>query len=172
MTRSSRSATAPFMPHRHVAEFRLGAQGHHRLYGEDVRPRASRPKRSPRCCSMSASKLYGGQPGDMRTTVGLQSKSARASCVNLMIGPPSTTRGSSTKMHEALFSPRAGKRIVCGGTTTRSPRKYLGKEPVNATPRIPRIPMFRPPRPSKGVDLGHRGRHHHEQGCRVREGLP
>lgn len=91
--------------------------------------------------------LYGGHPGDDTTVACVKIRNRQQ--VNLMIGPPSD-RKDVNKM-QALFHSKAGKHIVCGGTTSTITAEYL-KKPMIADldyldPEIPPIAKI------EGVDL-------------------
>ncbi len=72
-------------------------------------------------------KLYGGKPGDDATAVVI--KVRKREPVNILFGPPSNRDDANRMM--ALFFAKAGKHIVCGGTTSSIVSKYLGK-PIKA----------------------------------------
>lgn len=73
-------------------------------------------------------KLYGGKPGDDATAVVV--KVRKREPVNILFGPPSNRDDCNRMM--ALFFSKAGKHIVCGGTTSSIVSKYLGK-PIRAS---------------------------------------
>lgn len=93
-------------------------------------------------------RLYEGEPGDDTTVAAVRIKPRCP--VNLMIGPPADPKDVNKMM--ALFFSKEGKRIVCGGTTSKLAADYLGK-PVrasldyNADPEIPPIAFI------DGIDL-------------------
>lgn len=93
-------------------------------------------------------RLYEGEPGDDTTVAAVRIKPRCP--VNLMIGPPADPKDVNKMM--ALFFSKEGKRIVCGGTTSKLAAEYLGK-PVrasldyNADPEIPPIAFI------EGIDL-------------------
>ncbi|MCI6907593.1 MAG: SpoIIE family protein phosphatase [Clostridiaceae bacterium] len=93
------------------------------------------------------SRLYGGKPGD--DTTALTVRIRRREPMNLLIGPPSN-RDDCDKMMSLFFS-KAGKHIVCGGTTSTIAAKFLGK------PLIPHLDFVDPDVPPtaeiEGVDL-------------------
>ncbi len=68
-------------------------------------------------------KLYGGEPGDDATACAIRIR--KRNPVNILFGPPAN-RDDCNKMM-ALFFSKAGKHIVCGGTTASIVAKYLGK---------------------------------------------
>jgi len=72
--------------------------------------------------------LYGGKPGDDATACVV--KIRKREPMNLMFGPPSNRNDSDNMM--SLFFSKAGKHIVCGGTTASIAAKYLGK-PLKAS---------------------------------------
>lgn len=92
-------------------------------------------------------RLYGGKPGDDTTACTIRIR--KRAPVNLMIGPPAS-RDDCGKMMSLFFS-KAGKHIVCGGTTSSIAAEYLGK------PLIPRLDFPDPEVPPiadlEGVDL-------------------
>jgi len=93
-------------------------------------------------------RLYGGMPGDDTSACAVRIRPRRT--VNLMIGPPSDPNDLAA-MHEAFFE-RAGKHIICGGTTGTLAAEYLKKplrtsEPLYFDPEIP------PTATIEGVDL-------------------
>ena len=69
-------------------------------------------------------KLYGGQPGDDATACVVRIR--KRAPVNLLFGPPRNRDDANRMM--ALFFSKEGKHIVCGGTTSSSAAKFLGKE--------------------------------------------
>ena len=93
-------------------------------------------------------RLYEGEPGDDTTVAAVRIKPRCP--VNLMIGPPADPKDVNRMM--ALFFSKEGKRIVCGGTTSKLAAEYLGK-PIrasldyNADPEIPPIAFI------DGIDL-------------------
>ena len=73
-------------------------------------------------------RLYGGKPGDDATVCVAR---IRKRCpVNIMFGP-SSDKNDSMRMASLFFS-KAGKHIVCGGTTSTIVSKYLNK-PIKAS---------------------------------------
>ena len=72
--------------------------------------------------------LYGNKPGDDTTACVV--KIRKREPMNILFGPPSN-RDDATRMMSLFFS-KAGKHIVCGGTTSSIAAKYLGK-PVRAS---------------------------------------
>ncbi|MGM9624512.1 MAG: SpoIIE family protein phosphatase [Eubacteriales bacterium] len=73
-------------------------------------------------------KLYGNKPGDDATACVV--KIRRREPMNLLFGPPSN-RDDCDRMMSLFFS-KAGKHIVCGGTTSSIAAKYLRK-PLRAS---------------------------------------
>lgn len=69
-------------------------------------------------------KLYGGLPGDDATACVLRVR--KRNPINLLFGPPSSKDDCLRMMN--LFFSKAGKHIVCGGTTTSIAAQYLGKK--------------------------------------------
>ncbi len=72
--------------------------------------------------------LYGEKPGDDATACVV--KIRRREPMNILFGPPSN-RDDCDRMMSLFFS-KAGKHIVCGGTTSSIVAKYLGK-PLRAS---------------------------------------
>ncbi len=68
-------------------------------------------------------RLYGNKPGDDTTACVV--KIRRREPMNLLFGPPSN-RDDADRMMSLFFS-KAGKHIICGGTTSSIAAKYLGK---------------------------------------------
>lgn len=93
------------------------------------------------------SRLYGGKPGDDTTACTIRIR--KRSPVNLLIGPPAS-RDDCSKMMSLFFS-KAGKHIVCGGTTSTIAAQYLGKKLIPKMdfpdPEVPPIAEL------EGVDL-------------------
>ncbi len=92
-------------------------------------------------------KLYGGEPGDDATACVV--KIRKRVPMNLLFGPPSN-RDDCDRMMSLFFS-KAGKHIICGGTTSTIASKFLRK-PLRTTlkfesPEIPPIAEI------EGVDL-------------------
>lgn len=73
-------------------------------------------------------KLYGHKPGDDTTACIIRIRKREP--MNLLFGPPAS-RDDNDRMMSLFFS-KAGKHIVCGGTTSSIAAKYLGKK-VEAT---------------------------------------
>lgn len=69
-------------------------------------------------------RLYGGEPGDDATACVVRIR--KRNPMNILFGPPSD-RNDCNKMM-ALFFSKAGKHIICGGTTSSIAAKYLGRE--------------------------------------------
>lgn len=92
--------------------------------------------------------LYGGEPGDDTTACAV--KIRRRQPINFMIGPPASANDVSKMM--SLFFSKAGKHIVCGGTTSTLAAQYLGKPLMTGIPKYadPNIP---PTAKIDGVDL-------------------
>ena len=72
--------------------------------------------------------LYGQQPGDDATACIVRIRKREP--MNLLFGPPSN-RDDDDRMMSLFFS-KAGKHIICGGTTSSIAAKFLGK-PLNAS---------------------------------------
>lgn len=66
-------------------------------------------------------RLYGGEPGDDTTVCTVKIRQREP--MNLMIGPPANPDDVSKMM--ALFFGKAGKHIVCGGTTSSLAADFL-----------------------------------------------
>ena len=91
--------------------------------------------------------LYEGQPQDDTTACVVKVRERNQ--VNLMIGPPS--RREDEKAMMSLFFSKAGKHIVCGGTTSQLAADFLGVPlDTNADYLDPEIP---PTSKIAGVDL-------------------
>ena len=73
-------------------------------------------------------KLYGGKPGDDATACVVRIRKREP--MNLLFGPPSNRDDCNRMM--AMFFSKAGKHIVCGGTTSSIVANYLNK-PLRAT---------------------------------------
>lgn len=92
-------------------------------------------------------KLYGGKPGDDATACVIRIRKREP--MNLLFGPPANRDDCNRMM--ALFFSKAGKHIVCGGTTSSIVAKYLGK-PLRASLRFEQSDI--PPTAQiEGVDL-------------------
>ncbi|MDL2214148.1 SpoIIE family protein phosphatase [Clostridia bacterium OttesenSCG-928-O13] len=92
--------------------------------------------------------LYDGRPGDDATVCTV--KVRRRSPLNLLIGPPQDPKDVNTML--SLFFGKAGKHVVCGGTTAALAAEFLGKTlktglPEYIDPEIPPIASI------DGVDL-------------------
>lgn len=72
-------------------------------------------------------KLYANQPSDDATACVV--KIRKREPINLLFGPPSNPDDVNRMM--SLFFSKAGKHIICGGTTSSIAAKYLGK-PIEA----------------------------------------
>lgn len=68
-------------------------------------------------------RLYGNEPGDDATACVV--KVRKREPINLLFGPPSNPDDVNRMM--SLFFSKAGKHIICGGTTSSIAAKYLGK---------------------------------------------
>lgn len=91
--------------------------------------------------------LYGNMPGDDTTACVV--KIRKREPMNILFGPPSN-RDDADRMMSLFFS-KAGKHIICGGTTSSIAAKYLGK-PLRATLNFERSDV--PPIAElEGVDL-------------------
>ena len=93
-------------------------------------------------------RLYAGEPGDDTTVAAVRVRERKP--VNLMIGPPADPADVGKMM--ALFFAKEGKRIVCGGTTSKLAAQYLHEDVVTSLdygtdPDIPPIASI------KGIDL-------------------
>lgn len=69
-------------------------------------------------------RLYENEPGDDTTVCAIKIRHREP--VNLMIGPPSSPDDVNKMM--SLFFSKAGKHIVCGGTTSSLAAQFLGKQ--------------------------------------------
>lgn len=92
-------------------------------------------------------KLYGGKPGDDATACVIRIR--RREPMNILFGPPSK-RDDNERMMSLFFS-KAGKHIVCGGTTSSIVSKYLGK-PIRPTLNF-EVSDIPPIAELEGVDL-------------------
>ena len=92
-------------------------------------------------------RLYNNEPGDDATSCVIRIRKREP--MNILFGPPSN-RDDCDRMMSLFFS-KAGKHIVCGGTTSSIAAKYLGK-PGRASLNFddPEIPPTAEP---EGVDL-------------------
>lgn len=92
-------------------------------------------------------RLYGGKPGDDTTVLTVRVR--RRVPMNLMFGP-SRNRDDQGRMISLFFS-KAGKHIVCGGTTSATVARALSKPLIPSLdfpdPKIPPIAAI------EGVDL-------------------
>lgn len=92
-------------------------------------------------------KLYGNKPGDDTTACVI--KIRKREPMNLLFGPPAN-RDDGNRMMSLFFS-KAGKHIICGGTTSSIAARYLGK-PLRASLNFERSDI--PPTAElEGVDL-------------------
>ncbi len=73
-------------------------------------------------------RLYDNKPGDDTTACVV--KIRRREPMNILFGPPASRDDNERMM--SLFFAKAGKHIVCGGTTSSIASKYLGK-PLRAS---------------------------------------
>ena len=73
-------------------------------------------------------KLYGGEPGDDATACVVRIRKREP--MNILFGPPSN-RDDADRMMSLFFS-KAGKHIICGGTTSSIAARYLNRS-VRAT---------------------------------------
>lgn len=91
--------------------------------------------------------LYGGQPEDDCTACVI--KVRKRNPMNILFGPPANRDDNDRMM--SLFFNKAGKHIICGGTTSSIAAKYLNK------PLIPSLNFDSPDVPPtatlEGVDL-------------------
>lgn len=92
-------------------------------------------------------KLYGGQPGDDATCCVVKIRKRQP--MNIMFGPPAN-RDDNERMTSLFFS-KAGKHIVCGGTTASIVAKYLNK-PVKTSLKF-EVSDVPPISEIEGVDL-------------------
>ena len=93
-------------------------------------------------------RLYAGEPGDDTIVAAVRVRERKP--VNLMIGPPADPADVGKMM--ALFFAKEGKKIVCGGTTSKLAANYLHEDVVTSLDygTDPDIP---PTATIKGVDL-------------------
>lgn len=92
-------------------------------------------------------KLYGNKPGDDTTACVI--KIRKREPMNILFGPPAN-RDDANRMMSLFFS-KAGKHIICGGTTSSIAARYLGK-PLRASLNFERSDI--PPTAElEGVDL-------------------
>ena len=93
-------------------------------------------------------RLYAGEPGDDTTVAAVRVRERKP--VNLMIGPPADPADVGKMM--ALFFAKEGKKIVCGGTTSKLAANYLHEDVVTSLDygTDPDIP---PTATIEGVDL-------------------
>ncbi len=94
-------------------------------------------------------RLYEGRPGDDATVCTV--KVRRRVPVNLLIGPPQLPE-DVPKMMDLFFS-KAGRHIVCGGTTATLAAEYLGKSVDASLPQPGGDPEIPPIAHIEGVDL-------------------
>lgn len=92
-------------------------------------------------------KLYGHQPGDDTTACVI--KLRKRAPMNILFGPPAN-RDDCDRMMSLFFS-KAGKHIVCGGTTASIAAKFLGKRVT--TPLVFERADVPPISQIEGVDL-------------------
>lgn len=91
--------------------------------------------------------LYAGEPGDDTTVCAIKIRKRKP--VSLLIGPPKNPEDDKPLMKE--FFGKDGKKIVCGGTTSKIVSTYLDKELVTEINYVnPEIP---PTGSIEGVDL-------------------
>lgn len=91
--------------------------------------------------------LYAGEPGDDTTVCAIKIRKRKP--VSLLIGPPKNPEDDKSLMKE--FFGKDGKKIVCGGTTSKIVSTYLDKELVTEINYVnPEIP---PTGSIEGVDL-------------------
>ena len=93
-------------------------------------------------------RLFAGEPGDDTTVAAVRVRERKP--VNLRIGPPADPADVGKMM--ALFFAKEGKKIVCGGTTSKLAANYLHEDVVTSLDygTDPDIP---PTATIKGVDL-------------------
>lgn len=92
-------------------------------------------------------RLYGEKPGDDTTVCAIKIRERQS--LNILIGPPSNPNDDERML--SLFFSKAGKRIVCGGTTSKIVGEFLGQPVV---PELNFIDSDVPPIAKiKGVDL-------------------
>lgn len=76
--------------------------------------------------TQECNKLYDGKPGDDTTVCAV--KIIPRQPLNIVVGPPSNADDDDLMM--SLFFSKAGKKIVCGGTTSKIVGEYLDKPVV------------------------------------------
>ncbi|MDR2893761.1 MAG: serine/threonine-protein phosphatase [Deltaproteobacteria bacterium] len=92
--------------------------------------------------------LYGGEPGDDTSVCTLKIRLRKP--MNLLLGPPQDPADVQRMM--SLFFSKAGKHIVCGGTTSTLAAEYLGK-PLHADISDYVDPSIPPTATVEGIDL-------------------
>ena len=95
---------------------------------EDIAPAGYTAKTMSTILVDECYSLYGGEPGDDATACVIRIRKREP--MNLLFGPPSN-RDDCDRMMSLFFS-KAGKHIVCGGTTSSIAAKYLNK-PLKAS---------------------------------------
>ena len=93
-------------------------------------------------------KLYGGQPGDDATACVV--RIVRRRSMNILFGPPSNSDDCDRMM--SIFFSRAGKHIICGGTTASIAAGWLGK-PLTHDSHFDKESGVPPMSEIEGVDL-------------------
>lgn len=97
-------------------------------YLESIAPGGYTAKNMSTCLVDECNRLYGSKPGDDATACVVKIRKRQP--MNILFGPPSN-RDDSDRMMSLFFS-KAGKHIICGGTTSSIAAKYLGK-PLKAS---------------------------------------
>lgn len=97
--------------------------------------------------TQECNRLYEGKPGDDTTVCTIKIRQREP--LNILVGPPSNP--DDDKRMLSLFFSKAGKTIVCGGTTSKIVGEYLNK------PVVPKLtymdPQIPPTATIDGVDL-------------------
>lgn len=105
------------------------------------------PKRMASCLCEAANDLS-YQSVDDDTTV-MACKICKRQAVNILIGPPQDANDDSRVLD--LFFSKAGRHVICGGTTSKMAAAYLGKGikplPDTATEKVPAVSKL------EGADL-------------------
>lgn len=92
-------------------------------------------------------RLYEHKPGDDTTIAAVRIRKRQT--VNLMVGPPSRAEDDAAVVE--LFLSKAGRHIVCGGTTSALVARQLGKEVLTSLNYLdPQVP---PTGRIEGIDL-------------------
>ncbi|MEA5059622.1 MAG: SpoIIE family protein phosphatase [Candidatus Pelethousia sp.] len=93
-------------------------------------------------------RLYGDKPGDDTSACAIRLR--RREVVNVLFGPPQ--KREDTEKMLSLFFAKAGKRIICGGTTGELAAEFL-KKPLDTSLPAYLDPVIPPTARLEGVDL-------------------